>query len=318
MSLSSSASSFVHGAYTVVLSHNEKNIYIKLTDTVNFMCYEDTFLERDFSKHFSFLEHGVILRKCLEQTDEAYRVTLIPEANTLKLQVNALVGGIIHVEFTLFVSEKILSNDGQLTLSFNRLTQKQEHDVKELTKKYDLLTKRCEALETALRSEREEFFKVIDRLDVLLFAPHHVSHESHFTFALPKMSSDKIEINCGQFGASSNLRFQNLSIFYKLKQLKLLGFSSKSNLKDLSNETLVELDLNCGSNGTFTSLEGFSNFPSLTTLTVIAAPGLTNVVQTLKSAPHKIKTIKFQGCTGVNVVELQTYCQENKIFIALS
>lgn len=318
MSLSSSASSFVHGVYTVVLSHNEKNIYIKLTDTVNFMCYEDTFLERDFSKHFSFLEHGVILRKCLEQTDEAYRVTLIPEANNLKLQVNALVGGIIHVDFTLFVSEKILSNDGQLTLTFNRLTQKQEHDVKELTKKYDLLTKRCEALETALRTQRDEFFKVIDRLDVLLFAPHVISDQSHFNSYVPKISCENLDINCSAFGNSNaQFRFNNLIMFYKLRQLRLQAFI-KPNLKDFSNSTLIEIELNCGNNGTFASLEGFTNFPSLTTLTVITAPGLTNVVQTLKSAPHKIKTIKFQGCGGVNVVELQTYCQENKIFLALS
>lgn len=316
MSLSSSASSFVHGIYTVVLSHNEKNIYIKLTDTVNFMCYEDTFLERDFSKHFSFLEHGVILRKCLEQTDEAYRVTLIPEANNLKLQVNALVGGIIHVDFTLFVSEKILSNDGQLTLSFNRLTQKQEHDVKELTQKHELLTKRCEALETALRTQRDEFFRILDRLDVLLFPPSAIGDQSQFPTGLPKISSEELVINAQAFG---HVRFQNLSVFYKLKVLRINSFySQKANLKDLSNETVAELELNCSSQPTFTSLEGFENFPSLTTLTVITAPGLKNVVQTLKSAPHKIKTIKFQGCGAVNVVELQTYCQENKIFLALS
>jgi len=323
-----SSASFVHGPFAVLLSENEQTIYIKLTDTVNFMCFEDTLGPSDFPFNLSLHEYFVILQKCFEQSDDNFVVSLSASSimadkrshsvGSLKLKVNALVGGIVRVGFEIFVSERIWSNDGKLTVNFNRLEQKQDHDMKALTQKFDQLTHRCETLEAALETQREEFFRIIDRLDVLLFAPHHVSHENHFTFALPKISSDKIEINCGQFGASSHLRFQNLSIFYKLKQLKLLGFVSKSNLKDLSNDTLVELELNCGSNGTFTSLEGFTNFPSLTTLTVITAPGLANVVQTLKSAPHKIKTIKFQGCTGVNVVELQTYCQENKIFLALS
>ncbi len=319
MSTSAAAAFFTYGVYTVVLSHTEKNIYIKLTDTVNFMCYETTYDERDFSKHFSLSEHGVILRKCFEQTDEAFLITLIPETNNLKLQVRALVGGIIRVDFTLFVAEKILSNDGQLTLTFNRLEQKQEHEVKALTQKYDSLLRRCETLETALVNQREEFFKVIDRLDVLLFSPASISNQTQFPWAAPKISSENLEINCASLGdANSLFRLHNLSIFYKLKKLKLNGYAFRQNLQEWSTETLVEMELNCSANGTFKSLDGIANFPSLTTLTVFAAPALANVVQTLKSAPHKIKTIKFQGCSAVNVVELQTYCQENKIFLALS
>jgi hypothetical protein len=149
-----------------------------------------------------------------------------------------------------------------------------------------------------------------------LFPPTSIGDQSQFPTALPKISSEELVINAQQY---NHMRFQNLSIFYKLKVLKINTFHGvKTNLKDLSNETVTELELNCSSQSTFKSLDGFENFPGLTTLTVITAPGLTNVVQTLKSAPHKIKTIKFQGCGAVNVVELQTYCQENKIFLALS
>jgi hypothetical protein len=232
--------------------------------------------------------------------------------------VKALVGGFVRAEFSVFVREKILSNDGQLTLNFNRMEQKQDHAVQELAKRCEALDNRCKTLETALAKQGEEFFKVIDRLDVLLFSPcpHRISCQSQFPIAMPKLSCEELFIqNAHQFG---QMRLENLSIFYKLKKLKIHNFVSITNLSLLSNETVTELELNCASNGSFTSLEGFKNFPSLTTLTVITAPGLTNVVQTLKSAPHKIKTLKFQGCAAINVVELQTYCQENKIFVALS
>ena len=68
----------------------------------------------------------------------------------------------------------------------------------------------------------------------------------------------------------------------------------------------------------FTLLTGIENFPKLEILTVTSAPGLTNVVKVLTDVKHTIKTLKFQGCTAINVVELQTYCQVNGIFLALS
>jgi prefoldin subunit 5 len=308
---------YTHGHYTVLLSQNEQSIFIKLTDTVNFMCYEGNLESSDFPKNYSLVENFTILQKCFEALND-YSVTLSTMTGNLKLQVKALVGGFVRVDFAIFVKEKILSNDGQLTLNFNRMEQKQDHAVQNLAKRCEALDNRCKTLETALAKQSEDFFKVIDRLDVLLFSPcpHRISCQSQFPIAMPKLSCEELFIqNAHQFG---QMRLENLSIFYKLKKLKIHNFVSITHLSLLSNETVTELELNCASNGSFTSLEGFKNFPSLTTLTVITAPGLTNVVQSLKSAPHKIKTLKFQGCAAINVVELQTYCQENKIFVALS
>ena len=306
---------YTHGHYTVLLSQNEQSIFIKLTDTVNFMCYEGNLESSDFPKNFSLVENFTILQKCFEALND-YRVTLSTMTGNMKLQVKALVGGFVRVDFAIFVKEKILSNDGQLTLNFNRMEQKQDHAVQNLAKRCEALDNRCKTLETALAKQSEDFFKVIDRLDVMLFPTQQISCQSQFPIAMPKLSCEELFIqNAQQFG---KMRLENLSIFYTLKKLKIHNFVSITNLSLLSNETVTELELNCASNGSFTSLEGFKNFPSLTTLTVITAPGLTNVVQSLKSAPHKIKTLKFQGCAAINVVELQTYCQDNKIFVALS
>ena len=196
------------------------------------------------------------------------------------------------------------------------MEQKQDHAVQNLVKRCEALDNRCKTLETALAKQGEEFFRVIDRLDVMLFPTSQISDQSQFPTAMPKISCEELNINAQQF---HHMRIENLYIFYKLKLLKINHFYGLiNNLKNMSNESVIELELTCNGQSTFTSLEGFKNFPSLTTLTVITAPALTNVVATLKSAPHKIKTLKFQGCAAINVVELQTYCQENKIFVALS
>ena len=306
---------YTHGHYTVLLSQNEQSIFIKLTDTVNFMCYEGNLESSDFPKNYSLVENFTILQKCFEALHD-YRVTLSTMTGNLKLHVKALVGGFVRVDFAIFVKEKILSNDGQLTLNFNRMEQKQDHAVQNLAKRCEALDNRCKTLETALAKQGEEFFKVIDRLDVMLFPTQQISCQSLFPTAFPKISCEELTINAQHF---NHMRFENLYIFYKLKRLKINHvYGLINNLETMSNESVIELELTCNGQSTFTSLNGFKNFPSLTTLTVITAPGLTNVVQSLKSAPHKIKTLKFQGCAAINVVELQTYCQENKIFVALS
>ena len=306
---------YTHGHYTVLLSQNEQSIFIKLTDTVNFMCYEGNLESSDFPKNFSLVENFTILQKCFEALND-YSVTLSTMTGNLKLQVKALVGGFVRVDFAIFVKEKILSNDGQLTLNFNRMEQKQDHAVQNLAKRCEALDNRCKTLETALAKQGEEFFKVIDRLDVMLFPTQQISCQSQFPLAFPKISCEELTINAQHF---NHMRFENLYIFYKLKRLKINHvYGLINNLETMSNESVIELELTCNGQSTFTSLEGFKNFPSLTTLTVITAPALKNVVQSLNSAPHKIKTLKFQGCAAINVVELQTYCQENKIFVALS
>lgn len=312
--------SFTHGSFSILLSQPDTNtVYLKITDTLNFMCYEGNLQPSDFKKDFTIADQYAIIQKCFDQEERGdYAVSMSATSGNLKLKFNALVGGILHFELVIFVKEKILSGDGRLTMDFNRMEQKQEMANQALVKRCDTLEKRCKDLEHSLVKQRQDFFKIIDRLDILMFAPsnHRIACPTQFPAALPKISSEEIFIqNSQQFG---NMRLENLSTFYKLKKLKIHNFIITPSLASLANETVTELELNCSSNGAFTSLTGFEKFPNLDSLTVISAPGLTNVVTVLKSKPHKIKTLKFQACAAINVVELQTYCQENKIFVALS
>ena len=311
------SNSYTHGSFSILLSQPDTNaVYLKITDTLNFMCYEGNLQPSDFKKDFTIADQYAIIQKCFEEESGDYAVSMSATSGNLKLKFNALVGGILHFELVIFVKEKILSGDGRLTLDFNRMEQKQEMANQALVKRCDALEKRCKDLEHALVKQGKDFFKIIDRLDILMFPTKQVTCQTQFPQAFPKISSEEITLNAQQFG---HMRFENLSTFYKLKQLKIHQFHNlKHNLDSFANETVTHLELDCSGQPTFNSLTGFENFPNLESLTVISAPGLTNVVAVLKSKPHKIKTLKFQTCAAINVVELQTYCQENKIFVALS
>jgi hypothetical protein len=314
-----STSTFTFDNYSVILSSdNERTIYIKLTDKVNFMVYEANLTGNDFAKDLfgpSIAARFTMMCKCFGK-EKNYSVTTSIVNGNLKLKFSYFLDDFLQIGFDVYLKEKILSNDGQLTMNFNRIEQRQELVNQSLVERCEALDKRCNALETQLEKQSKEFYQILDQLDVLLFPTQKIGCQTQLPIAMPKISSETLEINSQHFGY---MRFENLSKFYQLKKLVICQFYNVANdLTRLSNKTLLDLQLSCDNQGTLTSLKGIENFPNLTSLTVIGAPGLTNVVATLKSVPHKIKTFKFQTCAGINVVEMQTYCQENKFFVAFS
>jgi hypothetical protein len=247
-----------------------------------------------------------IIINCFKE-ESNYSVSISVNSGVLKLAFNALIGGFLKINFEVLLREKLMSNDGQLTLNFNKLEQKQAQAI-------DALTKKCTDLEASVNKMKQ----IIDCCQIFMtniYTPHGnwCDIQSNSQTHLNNISTK--EITMTDHGQTI---WKNISAFYQLEKMTIHNFTSISNVNDFKNMTIKELIMNCGSNGTFTSLEGIQNFPNLEILTITAAPGLTNVVTTLKNTKHKIKTLKFQGCRAVNVVELQTYCQVNNVFLAIS
>ena len=311
-----STSTYTFDNYSVILSFDgDRNIYIKLTDKVNFMVYEANLTGSDFPKDLfgpSMADRFTIMSKCFGQ-EKAYSVATSIINGSIKIKFTGVFDNFLRIGFDIYLKEKILSNDGQLTMNFNRIEQRQELINQSLVERCETLDKRCNALEAQLEKQSKEFYQILDQLDVILFPASTIGCQSQFPIAMPKISCESLDINQAAMG---QLRFENLSSFYKLRRLIIRNFSLP-NLERMKNYIVTDLELH-SSCKSFTSLKGFDNLPNLTSLTIINATGLTNVVAKLKSAPHKIKTFKFQGCGGINVVEMQTYCQENKFFVAFS
>jgi len=319
----------INAGQSAIVSLNERTIYIKVSDTVNYTVYESNVELKELRLSLDLEDAYKIIIKCLEGSGdykEGYKVTTSVNTNIMKMSFSARVEGFLKINFDIILKEKIMSNDGQLTLSMNRIEQKQ-------TMAIETLTKKCADLENIITKQQHDFAEqleflrgVINGIDIFTSPSHHWSAVAQTQFTA-NIASTELTLN-----GDGNFNAKSIGSFYQLEKLTINGFTSQTSLgegiplktnrpKPLSgmhNKTLKEMILNCSGAGAFTSLQGLDGFPNLEILTVTSAPGLTNVVKILSETKHAIKTLKFQGCTGVNVVELQTYCQVNGIFLALS
>ena len=301
---------FSYKNYSIVASLNERSIYLKVIDTVNFLSYEGNVDLKELRVSIDLEGAYKIIINCFKE-ESNFAVTISVNSGVLKLAFNALIGGFLKMNFEVLLREKLMSNDGQLTLNFNKLEQQQALAIKSLTEK-------CNNLETSVNKMQQ----IIDCCQIFMtniYTPQgwcDIQSTSNTTH-LNNISSK--EITMQDHGQTI---WKNISVFYQLEKFTITNFNAGNNIPSLSNfsnKNLTELVLNCvAGHPSFTSLEGIQNFPNLEILTITAAPGLKDVVTTLKNTKHKIKTIKFQGCSAVNVVELQTYCQVNNVFLALS
>jgi hypothetical protein len=317
-----STESFNNKYYSILLSLNERTIYIKATDNINYLMYETNVDLKELRLLLDLKDVYKIMVKCFSVEmnnnnskimikDNDYSVNLTINSSVMKMAFRALVGGYLNISFEILLREKLMSNDGQLTVNFNRLEQQQAQAIRALTEK-------CANLEDSINKMQQ----IIDCCQIFMtniYTPQGNWCDIQKTSTTTHLNNISAkEITMQDHGQTI---WKNISVFYQLSKFTITNFNAGNNITNLSgfsNQNLTELVLNCVAHPSFASLEGIQNFPNLEILTITAAPGLKDVVTILKERKHKIKTLKFQGCTAVNVVELQTYCQVNNIFLAIS
>jgi hypothetical protein len=299
--------------YSILTSLNERTIYMKIIDTIGFMCYEGNVDQKELRVSIALNDAYTIITNCFAE-ENGYVNNISVNSGNMKLKFNAVVGGFLKLEFDVFLKEKIMSNDGQLTMNFNRIEQKQDLVIQSLTK-------RCEELEVLMKKQHEQtnieiqrLMDIINKMDVFVAPSHRWTNYSQKQW-IANIASTILELS-----NTDDAHFvpRNINTFYQLSKLIFRSWTAHVNLQEISNQTVSNMEIYCCGHGALTSLIGIENFPNLEILTIVNAPGLTNIVKILSENKHKVKTLKFQTCAGINVVELQTYCQVNGIFLALS
>jgi len=272
------------GNYSIVCSLNERSIYLKITDNIGFLQYESNIDSKELRLNIDLSDAFMIIKHCFEE-EEGYEVKFTHTTDTLKLQFNALVGGFLKMKFDIYLKERVMSNDGQLTMTLNKLEQKINGLEKQLHKKYEMLEDLTEKLSYSM---------------IYLGCGGGFQINLNVFMNIKTLTLDQCQC----------VNFNLIQYLYQLNELTLSSNYTYSSIT-FSSKTLT--DLKIYNSGHLTSVHSINNIPQLKKLYVLECRALTNIPSILSSYDHKIKQLIFQGCTSINVVEMQTYCQKNHI-----
>ena len=111
--------------------------------------------------------------------------------------------------------------------------------------------------------------------------------------------------------ADNYLKLDKLMYLYNLQRLSFAPITL-TDLSGCKHPHIKELHLDGGNTTHFRSLFGIANMPSIEHISIINAPGITSVSESLPST-HKIKSMCVKGCPGLNIEGLSIYCRVNHI-----
>jgi len=272
--------------YSILTSLNKTQIYIKMMDIVSHLTYETNLDSTELRLSTTLEDAYKIIVNCFAE-DDGYKVTISVKSGLMKLKFHAIIGGFLKLDFDVFIKEKLISNDSQLTLFMNQLEQRQETVV-------ETLTKRCNELASLIESHETRF----NQMDLLLNTISCAEIELRMNAFFP------INVQTLTIQGDTHLKTDKINILYKLQKLLFTSFSF-SDLTGFKNGYLREMTIESANK--MTGLKGLEGFPNLESLTILNAPLLKDFSALYKFG-SKLKVLKMQGPP-----ELQRFCNEHKI-----
>ena len=287
--------SFEFENYSIVSSLNERTIYIKVIDTITFMCYESNIDSKELRLSIELCDSYKLMCKCF-RLESGYNVIITVNTGIMKLSFAAVVEGYLKINFEIMLREKVMSNDGQLTLNFNRIEQKQAQSIQVLTQKLAQLEGLVDALSYA------EIY-----MHNMTMPANHLSNQYYY-----KINTTEITLSSGSWD------YSKICLFYKLEKLTFNSCNEITNFTNhkISNKAVKELILN--SLVGLSAITGLEDFPQLEKITFNSCANVKDIVTVLNSYKHKIKYINSKSCGSINNTELMTYCQKNNIKLDLA
>jgi hypothetical protein len=329
---------FTIGHYTILTSLSGRTIYIKLTDNIGYVCYETHVEANEF--HLSLPAESIyqLVTQCFAE-DTGYTADISVSGKTMAIRFRARVNHFISFDFQVHIKEKIITSDGQLTMSFNRLEERidqaEQHSKQQcanvlataehrITETLSLLDKKTAFTESRIK---DSLASVDHRLAIALATvdcriANTMVLETRVARLEYLLSKAEIVIRLNsafvQLGAASlsipadtYLKVDKLQHLYNLHSL---AFSPMS-LTDLSgcvSPTVKELYLDGGGATNFRSIAGIHLMPNLESLTIVNSPGVQQISE-LFPVTHKIKYLRIKGCAGIDIEGLSIYCRINHI-----
>jgi hypothetical protein len=305
--------------YTINTSLNERTIYLKIIDTIQYLHYEGNIELKEFRMPITLQDAYLLLTKCFSDATD-HSVSFSKNTNVLRLDFKAKVGGYMNIGFEFILRETAIGGDARASMQIIEMDRKHKREMCEIMARID-------KMETIIEKQ-QNMIEIFGNLQ----------------YGGSILNSEIVKVNV------DNVSGFKCSLYYNCKKLTLtFNFSRYFKdfdllyYKNISIEHLV-LDLNCGTNSTNNiTYNGLQNMPSLkqfniiTTYTHKNSEGsfetstfvieINNIANILSSYKHTIREIileiKLNINNGTNTLpatldvkcfsELQTYCKKNNI-----
>ena len=279
---------------------------MKLTDTIGFINYETYLDNSDF--HLSLPLESVyqLMTNCFAE-DAGYSVDITISGKTMTLRFRAQINGFIMYDFPVHIKEKMITTEGQLTLNFNRIEERQTQ-LERMVQKWTTdavasVDKRCNDAITSVDNLLSSLQSRVSKLEsIVVNAELNIRLNSAFV----SLGTTSLTIP-----ADNYLKLDKLMYLYNLQRLSFAPITL-TDLSGCKHPHIKELYLDGGNTTHFRSLFGIANMPSIEHISIINAPGITSVSESLPST-HKIKSMCVKGCPGLNIEGLSIYCRVNRI-----
>ena len=290
---------------------------MKFTDTIGFINYETYLDNSDF--HLSLPLESVyqLMTNCFAE-DAGYSVDITISGKTMTLRFRAQINGFIMYDFPVHIKEKMITTEGQLTLNFNRMEERQTQ-LEQMVQKWTTdavasVDKRCNDAIASIDRQCNDAIASVDNL--LSSLQSRVSKlESIVVNAELNIRLNSAFVSLGTTSltipADNYLKLDKLMYLYNLQRLSFAPITL-TDLSGCKHPHIKELYLDGGNTTHFRSLFGIANMPSIEHISIINAPGITSVSESLPST-HKIKSMCVKGCPGLNIEGLSIYCRVNRI-----
>jgi hypothetical protein len=299
--------------FVVVARFNIKGIYLVLTDPIKLDNYEGYVDANDLRAHFVLEDIYNLICESFQGSD-GYNVQIRVIDEVMDLDFHLPVGETLKLHFDAHLKRKALTKKACAMLSLH---------------KTELMNKRFQYMEAKLSALESEYERL--SLDIMFLEDQFSAHEQRLdsieeTLANRSSSNSINIVKKGWFPMTVTFSVLELHLDQPIQtiqvallqcfpRLRTLSFEGHL-LEELKSKSLEELYIR---DGNFTAVNGLniSHLPSLKVLHLIRPHGLTNLVECLAQADHRLDAVTIEQCPeSIDIHELYTsfgHCLKLKI-----
>ena len=285
--------------YTISTSLNERTIYLKIIDTIQYLNYEGNIELKEFRMPITLQDAYTLVKNCFSGVQD-HSVSFSKNTNVLRLDFKAKVGGYMNIGFEFILRETAIEKGTMQMIEIDRKHKKEMCDIME----------RIDKMEHHYDSKIESLEAIIEKQGNMIEIFGNL------------LTAQGIPINSECVELTSNPHLISLfKIYYKCKRATI-SHHYHNDLNEYKNNNVEELLIYIINNNTLNSLVGLSNMPNLKILNITINAStifkFKELISVLSSYNHTIIQLNItEGSNKQDSSELKYYCKKNNIDLTI-